>query len=174
MNSKQDGLTGPEARSSRPTAKDRSTVARKVAWLVGIFFLWGIAIFGVWHFSSEAHYRAVARIEILRTHDRFDPRVWFQEKFQAPGLVSASCEGREHSKASLARAKSLEQQYSDLRRDVDYKSDFHRLVRKEAQEWNVKSKTISNNIVIIDGPILSSSDDGNHRKPKDDGSNARQ
>ncbi|MDR3604255.1 MAG: hypothetical protein P4L38_06460, partial [Syntrophaceae bacterium] len=66
--------------------------------------------------------------------------------------VSASCSGREHSKVSLAKAKSLEEQYSDLKRDVDYKADFHRLVRKEAQMWSVKSKTISNNIVVIDGP----------------------
>ncbi len=64
----------------------------------------------------------------------------------------ASISNREHSRVSLAKAKSLEEQYSDLKRDVDYKAEFHRLVRKEAQIWSVKSRTISNNIVVIDGP----------------------
>ena len=67
-------------------------------------------------------------------------------------MAPASLSSREHSKVSLAKAKSLEEQYSDLKRDVDYKADFHRLVRKEAQTWSVKSRTISNNIVVIDGP----------------------
>ena len=71
---------------------------------------------------------------------------------ESVGPVPVSGSGREHSKATLAKAKSLEEQYSDLKRDVDYKADFHRMVRKEAQTWSVKSRTISNNIVVIDGP----------------------
>jgi uncharacterized protein involved in exopolysaccharide biosynthesis len=418
MNSNKDGVTGPKTLASKPRTKDRSTASVKAAWLVGIFVLWAIAIFGLRYFSSAPQHWAVARIEILGTHDRFDPRVWFQDNhspitsnvkehaealksrdlaqsviaglaparfeelrlalrekvpktdvmaadftslagfrsnsydnarsyepadyvcdnlvvepvtgcnmidvsvkapnqslatellslylrqfnsanlekrrmqtmesvenlkqgvletaqqlkeaeaalldfvvdngfcatkesslgqvfrlinrhvrgvasIEAPqnvadtdgagqdvisrapeqtelidrmstdlgkleaeqsGLsatfgmnhpkmmalggkitflrdrieyfrrgasggvaksqetVSAPCSGREHSKASLAKAKSIEEQYADLKRDVDYKADFHRMVLKEAQIWSVKSRTISNNIVVIDGP----------------------
>lgn len=67
-------------------------------------------------------------------------------------MVSASYNNSEHSKVYLTKAKSLEEQYSDLKRELDYKSDFHKLVRKEAQEWSIKTKTISNNIAVIDGP----------------------
>ncbi|MGO8879231.1 MAG: hypothetical protein ACLPVO_04260 [Desulfomonilaceae bacterium] len=341
MNSNKDGISGPEIRASKPRAKDRSTASVKAAWLVGIFILWAVAIFGLRYFSSAPQHWAVARIEILGTHDRFDPRVWFQDNVHSPitsnvkehaealksrdlaqlvianlaperfeelrlalrekvpktdvmaadftslasfrsnsnerayepadyvcdnlvvepvtgcnmidvsvkapnqslatellrqylrqfnvanlekrrmqtmesvenlnegvretglqlkeaeqsglsatlgmnhprmmalagkitflrdrieyfrrvgpagvaeeslGPVPVSQSGRRYSKVSLAKAKSLEEQYSDLKRDVDYKADFHRMVLKEAQKWSVKSRTISNNIVVIDGP----------------------
>ena len=60
------------------------------------------------------------------------------------------------SRSSSKRSRSLEEQYSELKRDVDCKTDFHNLVRKEAQQWNIKTRTISNNIVVIDGPRSSS------------------
>jgi uncharacterized protein involved in exopolysaccharide biosynthesis len=50
------------------------------------------------------------------------------------------------------KARSLEEQYSDLRRELDYKNDFYNLVSKEAQQWRLKTKTISNNVLVIDAP----------------------
>ncbi|MFH0957607.1 MAG: hypothetical protein V1897_02790 [Pseudomonadota bacterium] len=65
---------------------------------------------------------------------------------------SGENETPEKSRTSLNKAKSLEEQYYELKRDLDSKADFHDLVRKEAQQWNIKTRTISNNIVVIDGP----------------------
>ena len=56
------------------------------------------------------------------------------------------------SQAASTKARSLEEQYSDLRRELDYKNDFYNLVRKEAQQWRLKTKTISNNVLVIDAP----------------------
>ena len=70
----------------------------------------------------------------------------------ATRTAAASHDGLEKSRSSLNKMKSLEEQYSELKRDLDGKADFHHLVRKEAQQWNIKTRTISNNIIVIDGP----------------------
>ncbi|MFA6222321.1 MAG: hypothetical protein WC647_08395 [Desulfomonilaceae bacterium] len=56
------------------------------------------------------------------------------------------------SQVPSSKARSLEEQYSDLRRELDYKNEFYNLVRKEAQQWRLKAKTISNNVLVIDAP----------------------
>jgi uncharacterized protein involved in exopolysaccharide biosynthesis len=56
------------------------------------------------------------------------------------------------SLTTSTKARSLEEQYSDLRRELEYKTDFYNLVRKEAQQWRLKTKTISNNVLVIDAP----------------------
>lgn len=86
------------------------------------------------------------RIDLLRR--RSSPDIPTEPK----EVVTNSNDIPASHKACLAKAKSLEEQYSDLRRDLDYKDEFHRLVRREAQDWDIRTKTISNNIVVIDGP----------------------
>jgi hypothetical protein len=89
------------------------------------------------------------RIEYFRRNASMDSS---HPTHEYTGAAQASRERPENSRSSLNRAKSLEEQYSELKRDVDNKTDFHNLVRKEAQQWNIKTRTISNNIVVIDGP----------------------
>ncbi|MHB8204919.1 MAG: GumC domain-containing protein [Desulfomonilaceae bacterium] len=99
MNSNKDGVTGPGTLASKPRAKDRSTASVKAAWLMGIFILWAVAILGLRYFSSAPQHWAVARIEILGTHDRFDPRVWFQDNVHSPITSSV----KEHAEALKSR-----------------------------------------------------------------------
>ncbi len=99
MNSNKDGVTGPEIRASKPRAKDRSTASVKAAWLMGIFILWAVAILGLRYFSSAPQHWAVARIEILGAHDRFDPRVWFQDNVHSPITSNV----KEHAEALKSR-----------------------------------------------------------------------
>jgi uncharacterized protein involved in exopolysaccharide biosynthesis len=89
------------------------------------------------------------RIEYFRRNASLDSS---HPKDDIGSNAQDSHDGPENSRSSLNRAKSLEEQYSELKRDVDNKADFHDLVRKEAQQWNIKARTISNNIVVIDGP----------------------
>ena len=103
--------------------------------------------------SGKVIFRGSRKITFLRDRiEYFSRGALLGVPAKSHETVSVSLGSREHSKVSLAKAKSLEEQYSDLKRDVDFKADFHRLVWKEAQTWSVKSKTISNNIVVIDGP----------------------
>jgi uncharacterized protein involved in exopolysaccharide biosynthesis len=99
MNASKEHLTGPETSSSRPTTKYRSTTFVKAAWLTGIFILWAVAIFGLRYFSSAPQHWAVARIEILGAHDRFDPRVWFQDNVHSPITSNV----KEHAEALKSR-----------------------------------------------------------------------
>ena len=66
---------------------------------MGIFILWAVAILGLRYFSSAPQYWAVARIEILGTHDRFDPRVWFQDNVHSPITSNV----KEHAEALKSR-----------------------------------------------------------------------
>jgi hypothetical protein len=89
------------------------------------------------------------RIDYFRRNSSLDSS---QPDDFATRTAAASHGGPEKPRTSLYKAKSLEEQYSELKRDLDSKADFHDLVRKEAQQWNIKTRTISNNIVVIDGP----------------------
>lgn len=89
------------------------------------------------------------RIEYFRQNFGTDPTMTM-EPDREPTVVRNDDETT--YKTTLIEAKSLAQQYSDLKRDLDIKSDFCRLVQQEAQKWSVKIRTISNNIVVIDGP----------------------
>jgi hypothetical protein len=89
------------------------------------------------------------RIDYFRRNSSLDSS---QPDDFATRTAAASHDGPEKPRTSLYKAKSLEEQYSELKRDLDSKADFHDLVRKEAQQWNIKTRTISNNIVVIDGP----------------------
>ena len=56
------------------------------------------------------------------------------------------------SQVPSSKARSLEEQYTDLRRELDYKNEFYSLLRKDAQQWRLKAKTISNNVLVVDAP----------------------
>ncbi len=96
------------------------------------------------------------KIDFLRDRIDYFRRNSSLDSSQADDLstrtAAASHDGPEKPRTSLNKAKSLEEQYSELKRDLDSKADFHNLVRKEAHQWNIKTRTISNNIVVIDGP----------------------
>jgi uncharacterized protein involved in exopolysaccharide biosynthesis len=56
----------------------------------------------------------------------------------------------EGAKAEADRVKSLEAQYSLLKNAVDTTEEFHKIMLKEYKEMEIKARTTSNNIRVID------------------------
>ena len=80
-----------------------------------------------------------------------------------PGAQSHSSPFREgklfkghvdEAKQEVTRVKGLEGEYSILRKEVDTNSEFLKLIMKEIQETDIKARTISNNMVIVDPPTM--------------------
>ena len=60
----------------------------------------------------------------------------------------------DEAKQEVTRVKGLEGEYSILRKEVDTNSEFLKLIMKEIQETDIKARTISNNMVIVDPPTM--------------------
>lgn len=58
------------------------------------------------------------------------------------------------SKQEVTRVKALESEYSIIKKDVETNSEFLKLIMKEIQETDIKARTISNNMVVIDPPTI--------------------
>ncbi len=65
-------------------------------------------------------------------------------------------ESYEQARAEADRVKSLEAQYSLLKSGVDTATEFHKILLREYKETEIKARTISNNVRIVDPPSLPS------------------
>jgi succinoglycan biosynthesis transport protein ExoP len=60
----------------------------------------------------------------------------------------------EKAKGEAERVKSLEAQHAVLQKEVETNTEFHKMLLKEFKEQEIKSRTIANNVRIIDAPSL--------------------
>lgn len=60
----------------------------------------------------------------------------------------------EKTKKEVARVKGLEAEYSILKKEVETNQEFLKLIMKETQEMDIKARTISNNLAIVDPPTI--------------------
>jgi polysaccharide biosynthesis transport protein len=58
------------------------------------------------------------------------------------------------AKGEAERVKGLEAQHAVLRKEVETNTEFHKMLLKEYKEQEIKSRTIANNVRIIDPPSL--------------------
>ncbi len=58
----------------------------------------------------------------------------------------------DHAKKEADRIKSLEAQYSVLRKKVDTNSEIHKILLTEFKQMEIRARTTSNNIRIVDRP----------------------
>lgn len=58
----------------------------------------------------------------------------------------------EDAKSEADRVKSLESQYSLLKSAVDTAGEFHKILLREYKETEIKARTTSNNVRIVDAP----------------------
>ncbi|MFA6224406.1 MAG: Wzz/FepE/Etk N-terminal domain-containing protein [Desulfomonilaceae bacterium] len=58
----------------------------------------------------------------------------------------------DEAKREVTRVKALEAEFSILKKEVESNSEFLKLIMKEIQETDIKGRTISNNMVIVDQP----------------------
>ena len=56
------------------------------------------------------------------------------------------------ARAEADRVKSLESQYSLLKKDVETNAEFHKILLKEYKQMDIRARTISNNVRIVDVP----------------------
>ncbi|MDQ7783707.1 MAG: polysaccharide biosynthesis tyrosine autokinase [Desulfomonilaceae bacterium] len=56
------------------------------------------------------------------------------------------------ARAEADRVKSLEAQYTLLRKDVDTNSEFHKILLEEYKRTEIRARTISNNVRVVDPP----------------------
>ncbi|MDQ7783706.1 MAG: polysaccharide biosynthesis tyrosine autokinase [Desulfomonilaceae bacterium] len=56
------------------------------------------------------------------------------------------------ARAEADRVKSLEAQYSLLKKDVDTNTEFHKILLQEYKRTDIRARTISNNVRIVDPP----------------------
>lgn len=99
MKSNSEINAGRESKGFRPTPKDCNLTSRKKSWLIGIVILWAIIILGVQRLLSTESYTSITRIEVLGSRDRFDPRIWFQDKFPTIACPNVN----EHAEALKSR-----------------------------------------------------------------------
>lgn len=98
------------------------------------------------------------KIDFLRDRIEYFRRNASLDNGSAINTPSDTHNSADKSGSSLNSAKSLEEKYSELKRDLDAKTDFHNLVRKESHQWNIRKRIIANNIVVIDGPRATTKD----------------
>lgn len=60
----------------------------------------------------------------------------------------------DEAKQEVTRVKGLEGEFSILKKEVETNSEFLKLIMKEIQETDIKARTISNNMVIVDPPTM--------------------
>lgn len=58
------------------------------------------------------------------------------------------------TKQEVSRVKGLEAEYSIVKKEVETNQEFLKLIMKETQEMDIKARTISNNMVIVDPPTI--------------------
>jgi polysaccharide biosynthesis transport protein len=58
------------------------------------------------------------------------------------------------AKQEASRVRSLEAQYSSLKKDVDTGTEFQRILLKEYKQTDIRARTISNDIRIVDPPSM--------------------
>ncbi|MFH0957608.1 MAG: polysaccharide biosynthesis tyrosine autokinase [Pseudomonadota bacterium] len=69
--------------------------------------------------------------------------------------VDAALRGSvEKTKQEVSRVKGLEAEYSILKKEVETNQEFLKLIMKETQEMDIKARTISNNLVVVDPPTM--------------------
>jgi polysaccharide biosynthesis transport protein len=60
------------------------------------------------------------------------------------------------AKKEAARVRALEAQYSSLKKDVDTTTEFQKILLKEFKQMDIRARTISNDIRIVDPPSVPS------------------
>jgi polysaccharide biosynthesis transport protein len=81
-----------------------------------------------------------------------------EENLVSSALDSAKSEEKllektyETARAEADRVKSLESKYSLLRKDVETNTEFHKILLREFKQTEIRARTISNNVRIVDPP----------------------
>jgi capsular exopolysaccharide synthesis family protein len=60
----------------------------------------------------------------------------------------------DQTKQEVSRVRGLEGEFSILKKEVETNQEFLKLIMKETQEMDIKARTISNNMVIVDPPTI--------------------
>ncbi len=63
----------------------------------------------------------------------------------------------DQAKKEAERVRSLEAQYASLKKDVDTGTEFQKILLKEYKQMDIRARTISNDIRIVDHPNLATS-----------------
>ncbi|MFH1115708.1 MAG: polysaccharide biosynthesis tyrosine autokinase [Pseudomonadota bacterium] len=81
-----------------------------------------------------------------------------EESLVSSALDSAKTEERlveqtyETARAEADRVKSLESKYSLLKKDAETNAEFHKILLKEYKQMDIRARTISNNVRVVDAP----------------------
>ncbi|MGC8604850.1 MAG: hypothetical protein ACP5VS_14365, partial [Desulfomonilaceae bacterium] len=155
MKFKQNGLSGSATPAFGPKFRRQSSMAKKAVWLIGLFILWAVVFLGIQYFLSAPQHWAVARIEILGTHDRFDPRIWFQDNAHLPITSNV----REHAEA----LKSRELAQSVI---ADLTPERFKELRLAIADKTSKAYAVANDFTPL-GPLRSISTNAGAHQPID-------